>query len=305
MEITQEIINKIDEVLARGLCAGMGERDGQMCVEAAICYALGEPHGDEPSCVEVQVRNFKIKLNDAPWYSPESRARGMRDLAIAQLGSGGVVDGTEFCKRLTEKTIKQLIPALFREIFPNDKERLAAALECEQKGTINSAAAAAATANAVANAAAANAAAATANAVAVAANVAYADAAHAAAHAANVAYADAAHAATHAAAYATTAAVTADAAYVAAYTAAVANAAAAAANAAYADAAHAAAYAAAAAAAANAAVANAATANAAYAAAATAAYAAAATAGDKYLLLSAKLALEVLTELNSPGVAWL
>src|SRR5882762_3359604 len=87
-------IAKFDKILERGLCTGVGTRDGQMCIEAAICAALDLPHGDDPQCVEPAVRAYKIALNDAPyWVSPASRAKGLRDLGIAQIGSRGVVDG--------------------------------------------------------------------------------------------------------------------------------------------------------------------------------------------------------------------
>src|SRR5258708_26571172 len=85
------VIKKFDSILERGLCAGVGDRDGQMCVEAAICAALNLPHGDNPSCVASFVRDYKIALNDANWSSPQARAKGLRDLGIAQIGSKGIV----------------------------------------------------------------------------------------------------------------------------------------------------------------------------------------------------------------------
>ena len=58
-----------------------------MCVEAAVCYAYDLPHSDKPPCVGNAVREFKIRLNDCNWSSSKARARGMRRIAIAQLGS--------------------------------------------------------------------------------------------------------------------------------------------------------------------------------------------------------------------------
>jgi hypothetical protein len=246
MKYDKQIVEKIDSILARGLCSGVGNRDGQMCVEAAVCAALDLPHGDDPGCVAASVRSFKISLNDSRWSSPKARADGLRNLAIAQLGSLGVIDDEEFAKRIAEKSIRVLIPQLFRELGCSTPEMKAAADRCEWEGTEEAAREARAAANAAA------------------------DAANAAANAANAA--------------------------------AAANAAYAAANAAYAaaDAANAAANAAYAAYAANAAYA-------AYAAANAAAYAANAAAnaegkhGDRFLILSAQIALEVLKELKSPG----
>ena len=200
------LIPKFDAILARGLSIGLGKRDGQMCIEAAICAALDLPHGDEPDCVSRAVRNYKVTLNDKNWSNTISRAVGLRNLGIAQIGSKDIVDDKEFTQRLAKKTISVLIPTLFREIFPTNRLCLDAAFKCEKEGTKE-----------------------TANAAAV-------DAADAAGYAA----------------------VAADAAY-----------------------------------AANASYATYFTANASYAG------------RNKYLLLSASLALEVLQELRSPGCEWI
>lgn len=135
------LIPKFDAILSRGLCSGVGDRNGQMCIEAAICAVLDLPHGDNPSCVSTAVRNYKIALNDSNWSSPAARADGLRALGIAQIGSISINDA-EFAKRLAEKTIRVLIPALFREIF-TDAACLAAADRCEKEGTQEAARAAA------------------------------------------------------------------------------------------------------------------------------------------------------------------
>lgn len=132
------VIRKFDRILARGLSRGLGDRDGQMCIEAALSAALGLPHGDHPACVAPIVRDYKISLNDKSWSSPRARARGLRDLGIAQIGSAGI-DQHRFVTRLTEQTIRVLIPTLFRELFPRDTVLLAAALRCEQEGTAKAA----------------------------------------------------------------------------------------------------------------------------------------------------------------------
>lgn len=128
------LIPKFDAILKRGLCAGLGTRKGMMCIEAAICASLDLPHGDEPTCVEDAVREYKITLNDANWSSPQARAKGLRALGIAQIGSIGVVEGKEFERRLMKATIQVLIPTLFREVFPGNKGCLEAALLCEEEG---------------------------------------------------------------------------------------------------------------------------------------------------------------------------
>jgi hypothetical protein len=226
-DLTKFDIKKFDEILARGLSQGLGNPEGKVCIEAAICMTLGLPHGDDPGCVSSAVRSFKISLNDRLWSSPKARAIGLRDLGIAQLGSRDTVSDTKFTIRLAKKTIRTLIPTLFREIFPENKSCLDAALRCEIKGTSAAAYAAA-------------------DAASVASFAAHVAAAYAAAYAA-------AHAVADAAAYAGAASV--------------------------AD-------------------------SAAYAAEAVNADRSTKT-GDKYLILVANLALEVLRELNSPGVALL
>jgi hypothetical protein len=261
-----KFVAKFDEILARGLSSGMGKRDGQMCIEAAVCAALDLPHGDEPQCVATTVRTFKIALNDSNWSSPQARAAGLRDLGIAQVGSLGVVDDNVFVQKIAEKTIRVLIPALFREVFPNNQACLAAAKRCEDEGTEEAARAAEAAARDAWDAGAA------------------ARAAWDAGTAARDAWD--AGAAARAAWDAGTAA------RAAAGAARDAWAARAASWAAAGDAARAA---------------GAAAEAAAWAirAARDAAGAAAGAARDKYLVLSAKLALEVLREMGSPGVGWL
>ena len=128
-------VEKFDSILSKGLSHGLGNPDSQVCIEAAICQTLGLPHGDDPGCVSVAVRYFKIKLNDSEWSSPAARAKGLRDLGIAQLGSKGVVDDYEFSKLVAEKTIRILVPKIFRLVFSDNEICLAAALRCEQEGT--------------------------------------------------------------------------------------------------------------------------------------------------------------------------
>ena len=144
----EEIIPKFDAILERGLCTGLGDRDGQMCIEAAICAALDLPHGDEPACVDPIIRVYKIALNDKNWSSPQARAKGLRNLGIAQIGSKDVIDGKLFIKKLTIKNIQILIPTLFKDIFKYDEKCLNAAKLCESEPTVANCHAAAHAANA-------------------------------------------------------------------------------------------------------------------------------------------------------------
>lgn len=111
---TKEIAIVINELLNHGLCHGLGKAEpGKMCVEAVVCYAMGMPHGDDPSCVSPIVRSFKIMLNDSNWSSNIARANGLRRLAIAQLGSEGI-DNNIFVKELTLALVRKIIPIVLR-----------------------------------------------------------------------------------------------------------------------------------------------------------------------------------------------
>lgn len=103
-KIDLKLAKKIVRLVDKGLPAGLGQpKPGKMCVEAVVCYALGEDHGDEPSCVDPSLSNTKIDLNDDPrWSSKQSRARGLRRLAIAQLGSRGKFNDGDFWDHVTE-----------------------------------------------------------------------------------------------------------------------------------------------------------------------------------------------------------
>lgn len=57
MELNLDIAKKVLATVDAGLVLGMGESvPGQMCVEAAVCFAYGLPHSDNPPCVGHAVR---------------------------------------------------------------------------------------------------------------------------------------------------------------------------------------------------------------------------------------------------------
>lgn len=126
MNITKQLAGKVLETVDWGLAKGIGDpRPGEMCIEAAVCFAMGLPHGDNPSCVGSLVREFKIALNDKDWSSRKSRASGMREIAVAQLGSDKV-DQEEFCIRLMIHMTRKLIPSGLRALakgLQGNKER--------------------------------------------------------------------------------------------------------------------------------------------------------------------------------------
>ncbi len=99
-EITRELAAKVLEIVDAGLSKGAGvAKPGEMCVEAAVCFALGLPHSDDPPCVGRGVRAVKMGVNDAIRGTNAERARIMRRVSIAQLGSD-VLEEREFAKRM-------------------------------------------------------------------------------------------------------------------------------------------------------------------------------------------------------------
>jgi hypothetical protein len=101
-----------------------------------------------------------VRLNDSPWSSDKARAKGLRRLAVAQLGSAGVLDEKEFARRVAEMTIRKHVSAALRaaaKIHPDSSHKaklLGAAARCEKEGTKDAADAARAVADAAARVAA-------------------------------------------------------------------------------------------------------------------------------------------------------
>lgn len=160
-ELNEELVCKVRDTVNAGLVKGLGKPEpGKMCVEAAVCYAMGLPHSDKPTCVGRAVRNYKIRINDAKWSSNEARTAGLLKLAIAQLGSD-TIDQRKFVKIVAEQTIRKIVPMALRAAKVQNPKRAdkleAAAANCESKGTEQAArqAKTVATADAYATAAAA------------------------------------------------------------------------------------------------------------------------------------------------------
>lgn len=146
LEINIDVARKVLQTIDAGLCTGAGVPEpGKMCVEAAVCYALGLPHGDNPSCVSPALRSLKIRLNDCSWSSNEARAKGLRRLGLAQLGSKDTLDEKEFVRRVVDLAIRVKVPAALRAAAsvhkdPRHQAALnAAAKKCESEANRSSA----------------------------------------------------------------------------------------------------------------------------------------------------------------------
>jgi hypothetical protein len=136
VEINRALAEKVLEVVDAGLVKGVGVPEpGKLCVEAAVCYAMGLPHGDDPSCVAPSLRRLKIRLNDSAWSSDKARAKGLRRLAIAQLGSAGALDENEFARRCADLVIRSCVPSALRAAakIQKDKKHRAALLNAADR----------------------------------------------------------------------------------------------------------------------------------------------------------------------------
>jgi hypothetical protein len=117
VEINETVARKVLDTIDAGLIDGIGQPvPGQMCVEAAVCYALGLPHGDDPQCVSQALRGLKIRLNDSMWSSDTARAKGLRRLGLIQLGSAGNLDEQEFSKRTALLAVNTSVPDALRAV---------------------------------------------------------------------------------------------------------------------------------------------------------------------------------------------
>lgn len=194
---TIKTAHKIIDILSHGLSSGLGTpKPGEMCVEAAVCYAMDLPHSDKPNCVAESIRKFKIGLNDCNWSSNQARANGLRKLAVAQLGSNTINENL-FVSELALGIIRKILPVILKGKVSN--EILQSCKTCTNLETGKAARAAAWAADAAHTANAAHAAARAAAHAADAANAAARAAADAAAWAAARAAGAAARAAAHAA----------------------------------------------------------------------------------------------------------
>lgn len=113
--VGKELAIRVLEVVDQGLCGGLGKPiPGQMCVEAAVCYAMGDDHDDSPSCVSDDIVGLKVLLNDKKWPSRKARADGMRRIAVAQLGSTHVLQG-EFSVAFMNALLKNVVIPILKQ----------------------------------------------------------------------------------------------------------------------------------------------------------------------------------------------
>jgi hypothetical protein len=131
-KINESLAAKVLNVVDAGLCNGLGEPvPGQMCVMAAINYAMGEGHGDEPNCVHSYMREFDIQLNDKEWSSDAARAKGLRREAVSKLGSTRVNIG-KFIRYVVTRVVFDMFPIVLKT-KSEDAKRIASIIESMEK----------------------------------------------------------------------------------------------------------------------------------------------------------------------------
>lgn len=96
-------IKRLLKLIDAGLQDGAGEGDspGMFCVQQAVNYTYLKNKNDQPfQCVHSELINLGISLNDAyGWSSDKARAKGLREFAVAELGSN-TVNCTGFSNKL-------------------------------------------------------------------------------------------------------------------------------------------------------------------------------------------------------------
>lgn len=147
IKVNKKLAEKVIKTVKPGLCSGLGDPvPGKMCVEAAVNFACGLAHDDNPPCVGDDVRSFKISLNDEKWSSNKARAKGMIKIAIAQLGSNKISQD-EFREQIIEEFAKLTIWKKFNEelaeiskdktLFVDDKISRIKDLSSEYNGKVD------------------------------------------------------------------------------------------------------------------------------------------------------------------------
>ena len=130
-----DIEETLTEIISHGLVRGLGRPEpGELCVEAAICLALGEHHSDSPSCVADPDRQFGVLINDAEWSSDQVRADALLPLALAQLGTAGT-DRRRWACELALLTVQRVLPLALRAVGLDEH-----AAACERAATLEEAA---------------------------------------------------------------------------------------------------------------------------------------------------------------------
>lgn len=121
-EISKEVVLLIIADLERQL-ASSAENSvaGRMIVQQAVCAAFAERYLETPSTVAPMLSAVTIGLNNATWSSDFECGKGMRRLAIAQLGTAKDFDSNRFLYCLAGVLVRKWLPRLLRHMAEFDK----------------------------------------------------------------------------------------------------------------------------------------------------------------------------------------
>jgi hypothetical protein len=121
-QINEKSVKQVCSLVDKGLYGGgVGEPvPGQMCVEAVVSYVFDNNNGDidpddimlddHPSCVDDDLADMKIEMNDgATWLDDMDRGKGLKRLAIAQIGSVGKFNHYKFVTSLDKQLVMFLL----------------------------------------------------------------------------------------------------------------------------------------------------------------------------------------------------
>ena len=129
----EKTAKEIIRLCSFGLIGDNGKpKEGSMCIENVVSYALGEKFSDAPSCVGSEIQMAKVALNDCLWTSNKARAKGMVKLGIAQLGSNTVCQEA-FKQLLKLKSTQKLLPFLIQKHYDSLKKKDKKLLEYKRK----------------------------------------------------------------------------------------------------------------------------------------------------------------------------
>lgn len=103
MYVTLDAIKALLGLMDKGIIHGAGRIPSQFCVQQAVSLATGGSQTDRPWCVNPNLRDLGIAMNDANvWYTNESRAQGLRRFAVAEMGTDEKFCSYDFTQKLAK-----------------------------------------------------------------------------------------------------------------------------------------------------------------------------------------------------------
>jgi len=111
--VTRESCLRLLNLIDKGLSSGLGRStSSRMNIESCTQFAglIYDKY------VSKDVGIFTAELNDSEnWHTNLNRVKGMRKLALAQLGSSKI-DSSKFCENLALETIRKIVPIVLNDL---------------------------------------------------------------------------------------------------------------------------------------------------------------------------------------------